>query len=125
MILQPFKYIIFVLYFICILPIFAETISVGSNPMNAVAYERKIYVVNSDTNTVSVIDSVKKEIKATIPVGLKPLSATIVGKSVYVGNSEGSTMTVIDTQKDEVAMTINIPKGLVHIFSSGTRVYAI
>ncbi len=107
------------------LPLFAESIAVGSQPVHAVVYDKRIYVVNSDTNTVSVIDTTKKEVKATIPVGIKPLSATVVGKSVYIGNSEGSTITIVDTQKDEVYKTISIPKGLVNIFSSGNYIYAI
>ncbi len=125
MISRSIKYIISGLFFLCIIPLFAESIGVGSNPMRAVVYKEKIYVVNSDTNSVSVINTKTKEVTATIPVGLKPLSITVVGTSVYTGNSEGSTITVIDTQIDQVSETISVPKGLIHIFAVGNYIYAI
>jgi len=56
---------------------FAESIAVGSNPVYAVPHEQKLYVINADNNTVSVIDTVTKEVTATIPVGNKPLTATL------------------------------------------------
>jgi len=71
------KHIVGAVLFLSLPVLFAQSIAVGSGPVSALMHGEKLYVVNADSNTVSVIDTLTQKVSATIPVGLKPLSATI------------------------------------------------
>ncbi len=106
------------------------TITVSKKPVARAIY---IYVANSGSNTVSVIDVATDTIIATIPVGIQPMgvAATLDGKKVYVTNL-GNTVSVIDTATYNVIATVNAsvpPKGLnvetlgVAVNPDGTKAY--
>ena len=85
------------------------------------------YVANSNSGTVSVIDTATNTAVATIPVGNVPLGVAVTpdGTHVYVANVNDNTVSVIRTATNTVVKTI--PVGLapygVAVTPYGTKVY--
>jgi YVTN family beta-propeller protein len=87
----------------------------------------KVYVTNSDKNTVSVIDTATNKVTATVNVGSSPYGVAVSydGKKVYVANSGINTVSVIDTTTNKVTATVNVgssPCG-VAVTPDGDKVY--
>ncbi len=80
-----------------------KEITVGTKPRGIVARpdSNEIYVANSGSSDVSVIDSCSMEEKARIRVGKYPADVTISpdGKIAYVTNRDSHYVSVIDTEK--------------------------
>jgi len=59
----------------------------------------RLYVANTLSNTVSVIDTATNGVVATIPVGDAPIGVAVApdARRVYVANSASSSVSVIDT----------------------------
>ncbi|MFJ5776241.1 NHL repeat-containing protein [Streptomyces sp. NPDC093094] len=85
------------------------TIPVGAGPVGvAVDVHNHVFVTNSGSNTVSLIDSSTNTVSATIGVGFRPESvATDPQFGVYVANGGNNTVSVID-RFNAVIATINI-----------------
>jgi YVTN family beta-propeller protein len=104
--------------------------STGGNDSRSVVVSPdgdRIYVTNSATNNVSVIDAVTNAILTYIPVGEMPwgAAATPDGKFVYVANQSDNTVAVIATASNTVTKTIAVgtkPYGLA-INPAGTKAY--
>jgi len=92
------------------------------NPSNT-----RIYVTNTQSHDVSVIDTTNNNPVATIKVGTYPFGAAITpdGARVYVANQGSATVSVIDTSNNSVIKTIPVGEGPtgVAINPTGTRVY--
>ncbi len=75
------------------------TIPVGNNPTKAVynPTDKNIYVINTDSNTVSVIDSTTHKVVNTIPVGNNPTSILFnpSDNGMYVINSRSNNVSAI------------------------------
>jgi YVTN family beta-propeller protein len=73
----------------------------------------KLYAVNADSNTVSVIDTTTNTVNTTIPVGNNPLgiARNPVNNELYVANRDDDTVSVIDTTTDSVTATIAVGDG--------------
>jgi serine/threonine-protein kinase len=88
------------------------TILVGLAPEGVVLSPdgRRIYVTNSHSNSVSVIDTDSKTLTATIPVGQKPRSVAFTpdGRRIYVTNNDSNSVSVIDTASNTVTTTIPV-----------------
>ncbi len=88
------------------------TISVGTNPQNiAITPDgASAYVVNGQSNNVSVIDTRANLVRATIPVGNQNSTSTLAitpdGALTYVTNSGDNTLSVIQNSTNSVAATI-------------------
>lgn len=86
------------------------TVPVETDPRNPVVNERRneLYVPNTASGTVSVIDISKREVAATIPVGNLPWSVTMSpdGRWAYVSNARDGTISVIRTRDHQVIATI-------------------
>ena len=100
-------------------------ISVGKRPVAIDADIDKIYVVNQEEGTVSVINGDNNTVVNTISIGYKPTSiATNFKNSIYVGGSD--TVSVIDTGNNTVVNTIkvgNLPYDLdIDIFNNAIYV---
>jgi gliding motility-associated-like protein len=85
------------------------------------------YIANSQSNTVSVIDTATNEVVATINSGSGPVgvSASPNGKFVYVTNVGSNTVSVISTASNAVMTTISVgtsPYGI-SVSPDGSRVY--
>jgi YVTN family beta-propeller protein len=69
-----------------------------------------VYVANSLSGTVSVIDATTNTVVATIPVELNPqdLEMSPDGAKVYVSNFNSASVSVIDTASNMVEATISV-----------------
>ena len=75
-----------------------------------VACTLNAYVSNSNSDSVSVIDTTTNTVVATIPTGKAPVNPTFTPdrRHVYVSNSQAGTLTVIDVKTNQ---TTTIPAG--------------
>ena len=85
----------------------------------------RIYVANSGSNTVSVIDKDTNAVVATVPVGERPTGVLAVGSRIYVTNHLSGTVSVIDVAFNTVVATVPVgvrPAGL-DVSAYGTEVW--
>ena len=70
----------------------------------------RVYVANSNSNNVSIINTANNNVTATIPVGIFPEGVAITpdGTKVYVTNYNGNTVSVINTATNNVTAIINV-----------------
>ena len=106
-------------------------IGVGENPF-AIAITpdgTRAYVVNSGSDTVSVIDIATNAVVATIPVGSGPgaIAITPDGTRAYVANSAVDNISVIDTATNTVVDAPipvgNDPEAMIAITPDGSTAY--
>ncbi len=72
----------------------------------------RVWVVNPDNDTVSVIDAVTRARVAEIPVGRQPRSLAVSANGrVWVVNKASATISVITTSNLAVAQTVALPTG--------------
>ncbi|MFG1933588.1 Ig-like domain-containing protein [Mycobacterium sp. NPDC048908] len=91
-----------------------NAVDVGTGPSGvAVLKNNNAYVVNYDSNSVTVIDTATKQVVKTIDVGSGPISVAAVDTTqrqrVYVTNSLSNTVSVIDPNTNTVISTITVP----------------
>jgi YVTN family beta-propeller protein len=72
--------------------------------------QKKLYVVNQGSGTVTAINTVDKSVSAVIPTGTSPIWAVVRADDarVYVLNQGSGTVSVIDTLNDAVTATLNV-----------------
>jgi len=58
--------------------------------------ESRVWVLNRESDSVSVIDTRRLEVIKTIRVGRAPFALAIDDKFAYVANSQGNTVSVVD-----------------------------
>jgi serine/threonine-protein kinase len=89
-----------------------DTLHTGKGATNLVITPdgRRLYVANTDAQTVSVVDARSMTLTATIASIPKPNGIAISpdGRRVYVTNSEADTVTVIDTATNTVIGTVAV-----------------
>lgn len=104
-------------------PFVNVTVAVGDGPYGvAVAGSSaapQVYVANSLSDNVSVINTADNTVTATIHTGIgdEPfeVASNIAGTRVYVGNSRSNTISVIDTMTNTVIATVPVgvtPRGI-------------
>jgi YVTN family beta-propeller protein len=81
------------------------TVAFAFSPLRA---QTVAYVVNNNSNSVSVIDTASKIVTATIPVGNGPVGIAFSpdGAKAYVTNDDDGTISVINTATNSVTATI-------------------
>ncbi len=88
-----------------------------------------LLVVNSGSNTVSVIDAVALFEKEKIPVGSSPRHVLLdrTGRRAYVFNALSDTISVLDVPRSMVAATISTEPGPVRgsLGRDGNRLYVL
>ncbi|HEX7141971.1 MAG TPA: YncE family protein, partial [Nitrososphaeraceae archaeon] len=87
-----------------------DTITRLGNAPFGIAYDsvnEKIYVTNSNDNTVSVIDITTNTVIDTIPIGIEPFDIAYDrdNQRMYVSNGGDSTVSVINTTTNTVDPT--------------------
>jgi YVTN family beta-propeller protein len=107
----------------------ADGLPVANNPF-AIAFNpntHTIYVSNTRSNTVSVIDGIRHSILANVSVGKLPYSVAIdlLANTIYVANARSNTVSVIDGVTNRVVDTIPVGSRPVDIAvnSATDRVY--
>lgn len=68
----------------------------------------RMYVANSASDTVSVIDADTNAVIATIPVGDRPTGVVFLGTRVYVTNQLSGTVSVINIASNTVVATVPV-----------------
>ena len=116
--LSIFAVLIFTLFSVATSDTFAAptTIGVGVNPrgMAIDTTNNHIYVANSGSNTVSVINSATNTVIATIPVGAFPVDVAFnpTNRYLYVANHFSNNVSVINGATNTVIKTINVGPNL-------------
>ncbi len=86
-------------------------ITVGAEPMCVALTpdDKKAYVTNMRSNTVSVINAQTFQVIKTIPVESEPFGCAVTpdGKKLYVANFSSNSVSVIRTSDDTVSKTIH------------------
>jgi YVTN family beta-propeller protein len=89
-----------------------EDIKVGNYPSSIVLdpeANNKLYVANSDSNTVSIIDTSALELRPNdIQVGNNPYSIVAHKNKVYVSNYGSNTVSIIDSNNNSVLNEISV-----------------
>jgi len=89
------------------------SIPVGNGPFDLACCPTdasKIYVTNTNDNTVSVLSGGTNTVITTIAVGTSPRGVTFSpdGTKAYVANSGSNTVSIINTSTNSVSTTINV-----------------
>jgi len=98
-------------------------IPVGTGPWQSTVVGTHIYVINSNSNNVSVIDSTNNTIIATIPVGNQPSRSTAVGNYLYIVNFRSDNVSVINTTNNTVIATIPVGHYPMRLTAVGNYLY--
>ena len=85
------------------------------------------YITNTDSNTVSIIDTTTNTVTATVNVGSYPFGVAVnpVGTKIYVPNEGSNDVSIIDTATNTVTATVKVgfgPHGAA-VNPEGTKVY--
>ena len=87
-------------------------VTTGTGPSGAAISNDFAYVINYESNNVTVINTATNQVVKTIAVGAGPLSVAAIDtpqrKRVYVSNSLSNSVSVIDATTNTVLGTINI-----------------
>lgn len=96
-----------------------DVVLVGSFPSHMQLYNGCIYVTNSDSNSISIIDESEFRIIETIPVGERPHDIKIDSAKnvIYVANNNGYSISVIDLKQSK-EKKINLKYNPLHILLS-------
>lgn len=71
----------------------------------------RLWVVNPDNGSVSVIDTAGNTLVREIPVGLQPRTVAIRGTTAIVTNKGGASLSVVSTDTLAVLNTVALPRG--------------
>ncbi len=90
------------------------TVNVGSGPVSVTALPNglSVYVANSISNDVSVVNSNNLSVVATVPVGQSPvfIASEPSSSKVYTANAGGGTVSIINTVNNTVTLTMPAPQ---------------
>ncbi len=70
--------------------------------------DNKLWNVNPDNNSVSVISTTNNTKTMEIPVGKSPKSLTKVGNTIWVANKDQASISVINSDTGNIIKTINL-----------------
>ncbi len=75
-----------------------KKIPVGKTPAGIVTdnCESQVWVVNRESNTVTVIDTQRLKLISTIAVGKAPYALDIDARYAYIANAQSNTLSIID-----------------------------
>jgi len=95
----------------------------GSSPYNFATIGSKIYVTNTNGNTVSVIDTANSNATSSVTVGGQPGAIAALGTHIYVANNASSTVSDINTASGNSVTTIPVGTNPIALTVLGTKVY--
>ena len=92
---------------------FGQIINLGYTPSDVVLDESRgmLYVVNTNSNRVDIVNATSQKVVQSILVGKSPLAAAISpdNSTLYVTNSGSSTVSIIDLKFPAVSSTVALP----------------
>ena len=68
----------------------------------------RIYVANSGSNDVSVIDAYTMRLLATVPAGLRPVDVAVEGDHVFVVNADSDSVAAIDGESNRLSSVVPV-----------------
>jgi YVTN family beta-propeller protein len=88
-------------------------VPVPQNPHGVIFAGQRAYVVNHESNLLTVLDAGSAAIVTTIPTDRSPHAAAASpdGSRVAVANYEGNTVSMVDTATNQVAATVAVGQG--------------
>ena len=94
-----------------------RSVPVAPNPHWVVFAEARAYVVNHESNLVTVLNAADARLLATVPVGRSPhsMAPSPDGSRVAVVNYQGNTVSMIDTKTNQVTATVSVGRGPQHV----------
>ena len=115
------------------------TTGIGDGPYGVVTHptQPRVYVVNENSNSVSVIDTSTNSVIATIPAGSGPAGVAIAadGSRLYVTNEDSDNVTVINTVTNQVVATVSVgdaparavvaPNGYLYVANFGSNTISV
>lgn len=106
------------------------TIPVGNSPRGIVLFRDRLYVANSFSHTVSIIDSTTQRLIDTINLrfGDEPQALALVGgRDLYVVNAGSNSLAIVDVNSQLVRSRIGVGNRPVNIAldESGQRAYVV
>ncbi|MFC9358562.1 cytochrome D1 domain-containing protein [Rhodococcus sp. NPDC057014] len=105
------------------------SVTVGTSPTGVAANPAgtRVYVTNSVSGNVSVIDTTTNKVVATVKTGTTPSAVAVnpTGTRAYVTNSSSGNVSVINTANNTVVATVKTgtTPNAVAVNPDGTRVY--
>ncbi|GCE41726.1 hypothetical protein Rhow_005385 [Rhodococcus wratislaviensis] len=105
------------------------SVTVGTSPTGVAANPAgtRVYVTNSVSGNVSVIDTTTNKVVATVKTGTTPSAVAVnpTGTRAYVTNSSSGNVSVINTANNTVVATVKTgtTPSAVAVNRDGTRVY--
>jgi YVTN family beta-propeller protein len=96
-------------------------ILVGRNP-SGIAVDpdgERIYVANSGSNDVSIVDVRAAAETSRVKVGKQPWASACSGDRLYVANAHADTMSVVDTDAQRVLDTVRTGRRPTSLFGLG------
>lgn len=98
------------------------TVSTDASPYGFASLGTKMYVTNSGTSTVTVIDTANNFATTTIQVGTQPTDILALGAKIYVANYASSSVSVIDTANGNSVTFVNVGRGPQYLTTLGSKV---
>ena len=91
------------------------TVAVGRSPTGLAInpHKNEIYVANTESNNISVIDAETNKVVSVIGVHRAPFAVDVStdGKRAYVANSGSANLSVIDLDQRKVIATVGVGYG--------------
>lgn len=103
-----------------------DTIYIGSYPTCIRFFKNYFYIVNTDSNSISVVDSKKFSLVENIPVGEKPIDMEIdeINGRLYIANSNSRSISIIDLQGNE-NFIIDLKNNPLKLILQGKKMYIL
>ena len=82
----------------------------GGGTVTPVNTATRVYVVNSGSDSVSIVDVATQAVVKTVPVGSAPSAMAVdnVANRAYVANAGGNSVSVLDTLTEQVVATVAV-----------------
>jgi YVTN family beta-propeller protein len=106
--------------------IIEDLVYVGSSPSHMVLNGDTIYVSNSDSNSISIIDRNNFQLIGNIPVGEKPHDIKVDNslKRIYVANNDSHSIHVVFLE-NLIQKEIRLDCNPLHLYISSQYLYAL
>lgn len=103
-----------------------DMVYVGSFPSHLVAHNGYIYVTNSDSNSISIIDEKNFNVVENISVGDRPHDIKLdnIRNKLYISNNNGYSLDIIDLNCG-VQNRIKLRYNPVHISIDGDNIFVL
>ena len=88
--------------------VISKTTAGLSRPRGIAVLSGTLYIANSASNSLSVMDAISLTVQQTIPVGGEPFGVAAAGNRVYVTNFASDTLSIIDRATNSVITTVNV-----------------